>query len=105
MVATDSAFLSVGFSLNARLPANCSSNRACLMAFEQGGNLPACPTFAVYAIRTASSLSLNHVKKGLVTRQEDWRWSSYNNFALDKATVAACPIQIDYVRLPLGYRA
>jgi hypothetical protein len=45
------------------------------------------------------------VKKGLVNRQEDWRWSSYNNFALDKATVAACPIQIDYVRLPLGYRA
>jgi hypothetical protein len=31
-----------------------------------------------------------------------WRWSSYNNFALDKATVAACPIQIAYVRLPLG---
>ena len=34
-----------------------------------------------------------------------WRWSSYNNFALDRATVAACPIQIDYVRLSLGYRA
>jgi hypothetical protein len=34
-----------------------------------------------------------------------WRWSSYRNFALDKATVSACPIQIDYVRLPLGYRA
>jgi hypothetical protein len=32
-------------------------------------------------------------------------WSSYNNFAHDKATEAACPIQIDYVRLPLGYRA
>ena len=28
-----------------------------------------------------------------------------NNFALDNATVAACPIQIDHVRLPLGYRA
>jgi len=50
-------------------------------------------------------MDLNPVKKGLVKRQEDWRWSSYNNFALDKATVAACPIQIDYVRLPLGYRA
>jgi hypothetical protein len=24
--------------------------------------------------------------------------------ALDKAIVAACPIQIDYVRLPDGYR-
>jgi hypothetical protein len=40
----------------------------------------------------------------LVKRQEDWRRSSYNNLALDKATVVACPIQIDYVRLPLGYR-
>jgi len=50
-------------------------------------------------------MHVNPVKKGLVKRREDWRWSSYNNFALDKATVAACPIQIDYVRLPLGYRA
>jgi len=47
----------------------------------------------------------NPVKKGLVKRPEDWRWSSYNNFALDPAVVAACPIQIDYVRLPLGYCA
>ena len=50
-------------------------------------------------------LHLNPVKKARVKRREDWRWSSYNNFALDKATVAACPIQIDNVRLPLGYRA
>ncbi len=46
----------------------------------------------------------NPVRKGLVTRPQDWRWSSYHNFALDKTTVAACPIQIDYVRLPEGYR-
>ena len=51
------------------------------------------------------SVHMNPVRKGLVKRPEDWRWSSYNNFALDKATVEACPIQIDYVRLPLGYRA
>ena len=50
-------------------------------------------------------MHLNPVNKGLVKRPEDWRWSSYNNFALDKATVAACPIQVDYVQLPLGYRA
>jgi REP element-mobilizing transposase RayT len=49
-------------------------------------------------------MHMNPVRKGLVKRPEDWRWSSYNNFALDKATVAACPIQIDYVRLPEGYR-
>jgi hypothetical protein len=28
-----------------------------------------------------------------------------SNFASDKVTVAGCPIQIDYVRLPPGYRA
>ncbi len=36
---------------------------------------------------------------------EDWSWSSYHNFALDRETVAACPLQIDYVTLPEGYRA
>jgi hypothetical protein len=40
-----------------------------------------------------------------VKRPEDGRWASYNNFALDKVTVAACRMQIDYVRLSLGYRA
>ena len=30
----------------------------------------------------------------------DWRWSSYNNFAL-KAMVAACPVPVNHVRLPL----
>jgi putative transposase len=50
-------------------------------------------------------MHLNPVRKGLVKWPQDWRWSSYNNFALDKATVAACPLQIDYVRVPLGYRA
>ncbi len=48
-------------------------------------------------------MPFNPVKKGLVARLEDWRWSSYNNFSLDKTCVAACPIQIDYVRLPDGY--
>jgi REP element-mobilizing transposase RayT len=49
-------------------------------------------------------MHLNPVRKGLVKKPEDWRWSSYNNFALDKATVTACPIRIDYVHLPPGYR-
>ena len=49
-------------------------------------------------------MHLDSVNKGLAKRREDWRWSSYNNFALDKAIVAACPMQIDYVQLPLGYR-
>jgi putative transposase len=50
-------------------------------------------------------MHLNPVKRGLVARPEDWQWSSYNNFALDKGTVAACSIRIDYVHLPVGYRA
>jgi hypothetical protein len=48
---------------------------------------------------------MNPARKGPVKRPEDWRWSGYNNFILDKETAAACPIQIDYVRLPVGYRA
>jgi hypothetical protein len=48
---------------------------------------------------------MNRGRKGLVKRPEDWRWSSYNNFAMDKATVAACPIQIDCMHMPLGYGA
>jgi hypothetical protein len=50
-------------------------------------------------------MHLNPLRKGLVGKPEDWRWSSYNNFALDKVIVAACPIRIDYVRLPDAYRA
>jgi REP-associated tyrosine transposase len=49
-------------------------------------------------------LHYNPVRKELVERPEAWRWSSYKNFALDRKTVADCPIQIDYLRLPLGYR-
>ncbi len=50
-------------------------------------------------------MHLNPVRKGLVNKPEDWRWSSYNNFSLDPAAVQRCPIQIDYVMLPEGYRA
>ncbi len=50
-------------------------------------------------------MHLNPVRKGLVAKAEDWRWSSCNNFAVDRTAVAACSIQIDYVTLPEGYRA
>lgn len=50
-------------------------------------------------------MHLNPVRKGLVAKPEEWRWSSCKNFALEKAVVAACPIQIDYVMLPEEYRA
>lgn len=49
-------------------------------------------------------LYLNPVRKGWVARPEEWRWSSYNSFALDQGAVERCPIQIDYVRLPERYR-
>ncbi len=49
-------------------------------------------------------LHLNPVRKGLVSRPQDWRWSSYNSFALDKLTVAQCPIEMDHVHLPESYR-
>jgi hypothetical protein len=48
-------------------------------------------------------MHLNPVRKGLASKPEEWLWSSYNNFALDKGQVRGCPIPIDYVRLPLGY--
>jgi len=47
----------------------------------------------------------NPVRDSLVKRPEDWKWSSYINFSLDKSLVAACTIQIDYVHLPANYRA
>ncbi len=55
--------------------------------------------------RAARFMYLNPARKKLVSCPEEWRWSRYNNFALKKATVPACAIQMDYVRLPEGYRA
>ncbi len=49
-------------------------------------------------------MHLNPVRKGLVAKPEEWRWSSYNNFALDRSVVARCPIQIDYTYLSESYR-
>ena len=47
----------------------------------------------VHRLRTADRIflhDLNPVRKRLAAKPEDWRGSSYNNFALDKASVAAC---------------
>ena len=41
----------------------------------------------------------NPVRRGLVKRPEDWRWSSYNSFSLEKQRVAGCPVPVDYVRM------
>ena len=45
-------------------------------------------------------MHLNPVNKGLVRRPQEWKWSSYGNYAVDPSRVAGCPIQIDYVRVP-----
>jgi putative transposase len=50
-------------------------------------------------------MHMNPVRKGLIEKPEQWRWSSYNNFSLEPSVVAACPIHIDYVHLPDNYRA
>ena len=42
-------------------------------------------------------MHLNPVRKDLVKHPEDWKWSSYNNFSLDRSLVASCPIRIDFV--------
>jgi hypothetical protein len=47
----------------------------------------------------------NPVRKGLAEHPRQWPWSSYRNFALEKSRVAACPIHIDYIRLPEDYHA
>jgi REP element-mobilizing transposase RayT len=49
-------------------------------------------------------IHLNPVRRGLVARPENWRWSSYRNFALEKSVQKTCPIQIDYVLLSDSYR-
>ena len=47
---------------------------------------------------------LNPVRKGLVKRPEEWAWSSYNDYALDREEVSRCRVRIDYVDLPPSYR-
>ena len=51
-----------------------------------------------------SRRKLSFLLTGYVLMPDHRRWSSYNNFALDKALVAACPVQLDYVHLPESYR-
>jgi putative transposase len=47
----------------------------------------------------------NPVRRGLVGKPEEWRWSSCNNFSLDPTVIKTCPIRIDYVHLSGEYRA
>jgi len=48
-----------------------------------------------------SSPALNPVRKGLVSKPGQWRWSSHNNFSLN---LGVCGIQVGYVGLSEQYR-
>ena len=50
-------------------------------------------------------MHMNPVRRVFTEKPEQWDWSSYNNLSLEPFVAAACPIQIDYVHLPDGYRA
>ncbi|HEV2386997.1 MAG TPA: transposase [Candidatus Acidoferrales bacterium] len=47
----------------------------------------------------------NPIRKGLVSRAEEWPWSSYNISAVGMTPGTARQIRIDHVQLPEGYRA
>jgi REP element-mobilizing transposase RayT len=49
-------------------------------------------------------MHLNPVRRGLVAKPEQWRWSSYQNFSREESARAASPIQVDHVLLPDSYR-
>ena len=49
-------------------------------------------------------MHLNPVRKALVDRPQEWRWSSCQNFSLEQSVRAACPIQIDDALLQDSYR-
>lgn len=49
-------------------------------------------------------MHFNPVRRGLAAKPEQWRWSSCQNFSLEKSVRASCPIQIDYVSLSNSYR-
>ena len=52
-------------------------------------------------------IHLNPVKAGLVSRPEDWRWSSYNEYAGMSAEEQKrrCGLIVDRVRIPCDLRA
>ena len=72
------------------------------------------PRFFDRALRTVKEynekveyIHLNPVRAGLVSRQEDWRWSSYNEYAGTSADEQneRCGLIVDRVRMPCDPRA
>ena len=56
---------------------------------------------------TVEYMHLNPVRAGLVSRPEDWRWSSYNEYAgfTTDQQRKRCGLIIDRVRMPSDPRA
>jgi hypothetical protein len=72
------------------------------------------PRFFDRALRTVKEynekveyIHLNPVRAGLVSRPEDWRWSSYNEYAGLSAEEQneRCGLIVDRVRMPSDPRA
>ena len=72
------------------------------------------PRFFDRALRTVKEynekveyIHLNPVRAGLVSRPEDWRWSSYNEYAGRSADQQneRCGLIVDRVRMPSDPRA
>ena len=72
------------------------------------------PRFFDRALRTVKEyiekveyIHLNPVRAGLVSRPEDWRWSSYNEYAGMSAEEQneRCGLIVDRVRMPSDPRA
>ena len=72
------------------------------------------PKFLDRALRTVKEyneeveyLHRNPVRAGLVSRPEDWRWSSYNEHAEMSAEEQneRCGLIVDRARIPFGPRA
>ena len=72
------------------------------------------PRFFDRALRTVKEynekveyIHLNPVKAGLVSRPEDCRWSSYNEYAVTSAEEQKkrCGLIVDRVRIPSDPRA
>ena len=72
------------------------------------------PRFFDRALRTVKEynekveyIHLNPVRAGLVSRPEDWRWSSYNEYAGMSAEeqIERCGLIVDRVRMPSDPRA
>ena len=92
-----------------RVPAGWRTGSAVRLAVEarSGGLAQTCLSMSAFLGGNAVGEfgKRRHKRRVCASRRfpvRGFSYSNYNNFALDQATVAACPIQIDYARLTMG---